>query len=342
MNLNPTQQAKFDKMSRAEKIAVLLMLMGEDTTASVFSNMSVDAITEVSKYIASNKSVEKAVAAAVLKEFYAIFQSQQFIIGGGIKYTKELLYRALDVEDADKILEKLSKTLQEDQYFSYLSKIKPQQLSKFLVDEHPQTTALILAHMDAVEAADTLHYFSDDLRSEVLIRIAKLGDISSSVIKRVSDVLKSKLELSSSKEFKIGGLRAVAAILNSFDEKISKETFVKICEQDKEISTLIKDMMFSFEDIKTLEKKAIIEILKSIDKHDLMLALKSASPELRDVFFSVMSEKGKKVFEEEDQFLGVVKMRDIKDAQRRVIKRVESLVEDEIIQLDLGKKEAVK
>lgn len=341
MNLNPTQQAKFDKMSRAEKIAVLLMLMGEDTTASVFSNMSVDAITEVSKYIASNKSVEKAVAAAVLKEFYAIFQSQQFIIGGGIKYTKELLYRALDVEDADKILEKLSKTLQEDQYFSYLSKIKPQQLSKFLVDEHPQTTALILAHMDAVEAADTLHYFSDDLRSEVLIRIAKLGDISSSVIKRVSDVLKSKLELSSPKN-KIGGLRAVAAILNSFDEKISKETFVKICEQDKEISTLIKDMMFSFEDIKTLEKKAIIEILKSIDKHDLMLALKSASPELRDVFFSVMSEKGKKVFEEESQSLGVVKMRDVKDAHRRVIKRVESLVEDEIIQLDLGKKEAVK
>jgi flagellar motor switch protein FliG len=341
MNLNPTQQAKFDKMSRAEKIAVLLMLMGEDTTASVFSNMSVDAITEVSKYIASNKSVEKAVAAAVLKEFYAIFQSQQFIIGGGIKYTKELLYRALDVEDADKILEKLSKTLQEDQYFSYLSKIKPQQLSKFLVDEHPQTTALILAHMDAVEAADTLHYFSDDLRSEVLIRIAKLRDISSSVIKRVSDVLKSKLELSSPK-IKIGGLRAVAAILNSFDEKISKETFVKICEQDKEISTLIKDMMFSFEDIKTLEKKAIIEILKSIDKHDLMLALKSASPELRDVFFSVMSEKGKKVFEEESQSLGVVKMRDVKDAHRRVIKRVESLVEDEIIQLDLGKKEAVK
>jgi flagellar motor switch protein FliG len=341
MNLNPAQQAKFDKMSRAEKIAVLLMLMGEDTTASVFSNMSVDAITEVSKYIASNKSVEKAVAAAVLKEFYAIFQSQQFIIGGGIKYTKELLYRALDVEDADKILEKLSKTLQEDQYFSYLSKIKPQQLSKFLVDEHPQTTALILAHMDAVEAADTLHYFSDDLRSEVLIRIAKLRDISSSVIKRVSDVLKSKLELSSPK-IKIGGLRAVAAILNSFDEKISKETFVKICEQDKEISTLIKDMMFSFEDIKTLEKKAIIEILKSIDKHDLMLALKSASPELRDVFFSVMSEKGKKVFEEESQSLGVVKMRDVKDAHRRVIKRVESLVEDEIIQLDLGKKEAVK
>jgi flagellar motor switch protein FliG len=341
MNLNPAQQAKFDKMSRAEKIAVLLMLMGEDTTASVFSNMSVDAITEVSKYIASNKSVEKAVAVAVLKEFYAIFQSQQFIIGRGIKYTKELLYRALDVEDADKILEKLSKTLQEDQYFSYLSKIKPQQLSKFLVDEHPQTTALILAHMDAVEAADTLHYFSDDLRSEVLIRIAKLRDISSSVIKRVSDVLKSKLELSSPK-IKIGGLRAVAAILNSFDEKISKETFVKICEQDKEISTLIKDMMFSFEDIKTLEKKAIIEILKSIDKHDLMLALKSASPELRDVFFSVMSEKGKKVFEEESQSLGVVKMRDVKDAHRRVIKRVESLVEDEIIQLDLGKKEAVK
>ncbi len=157
-----------------------------------------------------------------------------------IKYTKELLYKALDAKDADKISEKLSKTVQETQYFSYLSKIKPQQLSKLLIDEHPQTIALILAHMDAADAAYTLEHFSDDLRGEVLIRIAKLGDISSSVVKRVSDVLKSKLELSLSK-IEIGGICAVAAIFNSFDKKISKETLVKIQEQDKEVSALIED-----------------------------------------------------------------------------------------------------
>ena len=194
MNLNPTQQAFFDEMSMGEKIAILLMQLGEEATASLFTNMNVDSITEVSKYIASNKTVDKAVASAILEEFHAIFQSGQFITSGGLEYARELLYRTLGSEEAKKILDKLSKSMQETQNFAYLSKIKPQQLSDFIVNEHPQTIALILAHMDATEAADTLQYFPDDMRSEVSMRMAKLGDISPSVIKRVSAVLESKLE----------------------------------------------------------------------------------------------------------------------------------------------------
>ncbi|MCK4874260.1 MAG: flagellar motor switch protein FliG, partial [Sulfurimonas sp.] len=290
MNLNPIQQATFEEMGMGEKIAILLMQLGEEATAAVFTTMSVEAITEVSKFIANNKTVDKAVAIAILEEFHAIFQSGQFITSGGLEYARELLYRTLGPEEAKKVLDKLSKSMQETQNFAYLSKIKPQQLSDFIINEHPQTIALILAHMDATEAADTLQFFPDDMRSEVSMRMAKLGDISPSVIKRVSAVLESKLESLASYKVEVGGPRAVADIFNRLGAKASKDTLAKIEERDEEMSTLIKEMMFTFEDIVTLDKNAITEILKTVDKKDLMLGLKSSPEELKEKFFSAMSE----------------------------------------------------
>lgn len=342
MNLSPAQQARFDEMSMAEKVAILLLQMGEDSTAAVFSNMSVDAITDVSKYIAMNKSIEKSVATAVLEEFYAILQSGQFITSGGLEYARELLYRTLGPEEAKKVLEKLSRSMQESQNFAYLSKIKPQQLSDFIINEHPQTIALILAHMDPSEAADTLQYFPDDLRSEVSMRMAKLGDISPSVIKRVSAVLESKLESLASYKVEVGGPRAVADIFNRLGAKASKETLAKIEERDEEMSNLIKEMMFTFEDIAKIDKGAIAEILKSVEKQDLMLSLKSAPDELKQKFFSAMSERAREAFDEEMQFMGAVKMKDVEGAQRRIVEVVNGLAEVGTIQLGSSSEEMVE
>ncbi|EDZ61884.1 flagellar motor switch protein FliG [Sulfurimonas gotlandica GD1] len=333
MNLNPTQQASFDEMSMAEKAAILLMQLGEEATAAIFSNMTVDAITEVSKYIAGNRSIEKAVATAILEEFHAIFQSGQFITTGGMEYARELLYRTLGPEEAKKVLEKLSKSMQNTQNFSYLSKIKPQQLSDFIVNEHPQTIALILAHMDATEAADTLQYFPDDLRSEVAMRMARLGDISPSVIKRVSAVLESKLESLASYKVEVGGPRAVADIFNRLGAKSAKATLSQVEQVDEELATLIKEMMFTFDDIVTLDKSAITEILKTVDKKELMLALKSSPEELKEKFFSAMSERAREAFDEEMQFLGAVKMKDVENSQRKIVEVVNGLAEAGTIQM---------
>ncbi len=333
MNLSPSQQAQFDEMSIAEKIAILLVQLGEDATSAVFANMNIEAITEISKYIASNKTVEKAVASAVLEEFYAIFQSGQFITSGGLEYARELLYRTLGPEEAKKVLDKLSKSMQNTQNFAYLSKIKPQQLSDFIVNEHPQTIALILAHMDATEAAETLQYFPDELRSEVAMRMAKLGDISPSVIKRVSAVLESKLESLASYKVEVGGPRAVADVFNRLGAKAAKATLGQIEQVDEELAQQIKEMMFTFEDIVTLDKNAIIEILKAIDKADLMLALKSSPEELKEKFFSAMSERAKEAFIEEMQFMGAVKMKEVEAAQRRIVEIVNQLAEAGTIQM---------
>ena len=332
-NLNPQQQAVFDEMSMAEKIAILLLQIGEEATAGIFSNLKIDAITEVSKYIASNTTIDRGVATAVLEEFHAIFQSGQYLTAGGLEYARELLYRTLGPDEAKKVLEKLSRSMQNTQNFAYLSKIKPQQLSDFITHEHPQTIALILAHMDATEAADTIGYFPDELRSEVAMRMARLGDISPSVIKRVSAVLESKLESLASYKVEVGGTRAVADIFNRLGAKSSKATLSTIEQVDEELATLIKEMMFTFEDMVSLDKNAITEILKTVEKPDLMLGLKSSPEELKEKFFSAMSERARDAFEEEMQFLGAVKMKDVEVAQRKIVETVNALAEAGTIQM---------
>ena len=333
MKLSPQQQAIFDEMSMAEKISILLLQLGEDVTATVFATLSVDAITEISKYIASSKSIEKALATAVLEEFHAIFQSNQYISSGGLEYAREILYKALGPEEAKKVLDRLSKSMQSTQNFSYLSKIKPQQLADFIINEHPQTIALILAHMDSTAAAETLGFFSDDMRAEVTMRMAKLGDISPSVIKRVSAVLESKLESLASYKVEVGGPRAVADIFNRLGAKASKGTLTHIEQIDEQLATSIKEMMFTFEDIAQLDNAGVREILKTVDKKELMLALKSAPEDLKDKFFSNMSERARATFEEEMQFLGAVKVKDVEGSQRKIVEAVQQLAEQGVLQL---------
>lgn len=333
MSLSDSQQMVFDEMPMAEKIAILLLQLGDDITSDIFSHMDLDEITEVSKFIASSRTIDKAIAGAVLEEFHVIFQSGNYLSSGGIEYARELLFRTLGSEEAKKVLEKLSKSMQSTQNFAYLSKIKPQQLADFITHEHPQTIALILAHMESTEAADTIQYFPDDLRSEVAMRMARLGDISPSVIKRVSAVLESKLESLASYKVEVGGTRAVADIFNRLGAKTSKATLATIEQVDEGLATQIKEMMFTFEDIVTLDKNAMVEILKTVDKAELMLALKSAQEELKDKFFSAMSERARDAFEEEMQFLGAVKMKDVEGAQRKIVELVNGLAEAGTIQM---------
>ncbi len=271
MTLSPTQQAQLDEMSMAEKISIFLLQLGEDATASIFSNMSVEDITEVSKYIADNKTIDKTIATAVLEEFYAIIQSSQYMSSGGMEYAREILYKALGQDEAKKVMDRLSKSMANTQNFYYLAKIKPQQLADFIVNEHPQTIALILAHMEPTAAAEVIGLFSDELRSEIAMRMAKLGDISPSVIKRVSAVLESKLESLASYKVEVGGPRAVADIFNRLGAKASKSTLAQIEQLDEQLAGSIKEMMFTFEDIVALDGSGIREILKVADKNDLML-----------------------------------------------------------------------
>ncbi|MGD9595990.1 MAG: flagellar motor switch protein FliG, partial [Wolinella sp.] len=252
---------------------------------------------------------------------------------GGFEYAKEILYRVLGPEEAKKVLDKLAKSMQSAQNFSYLSRVRPQQLADFIINEHPQTIALILAHMDPSSAAETLGYFTDDLRAEIAIRMANLGDISPNVVKRVSTVLENKLESLTSYKVEVGGPRAVAEVFNRLGQKAAKATIAYIEQIDEQLANAIKEMMFTFEDIEKLDNNAIREILKVADKKELTLALKSAPEELKQKFISNMSQRAGEQFMEEMQFLGAVKVKDVESAQRKIVETVQSLAEQGVIQI---------
>jgi flagellar motor switch protein FliG len=328
MALTAKQQAYLDELSMAEKVAILLIQIGEDLTAQIFSYLDVEDITEISKYIATAGTVDKAIASAVLEEFYIIFQSNQYISSGGMEYAKEILYKALGPEEAKKVLDKLAKSIKSEQTFGFLQKVKPEQLADFIVHEHPQTIALILAHMDPTSAAETLSYFNDDLRAEVLIRMANLGDISPTIIKRVSAILESKLESLTSYKVEVGGTRFVAEIFNRLGQKSAKSTLSYIEQVNNNLANQIKEMMFTFDDIIKLDKTAIVEILKAADKQDLMIALKGANEELKQVFLNNMSSRAAEAFVEELQFLGPVKVKDVEASQRKIVEIVQKLAEE--------------
>ncbi|ANE31970.1 flagellar motor switch protein G [Campylobacter hyointestinalis] len=331
--LDEQQKMIYDDLSMPEKVAILLIQLGEDATTLIFSHMDIDVITEISRYIASAKTIDKTVAAAVLEEFYALMQSNQYMKSGGIEYAKEILFRTFGPEIAQKIMDKLQKSMETTKSFGYLSQVRPQQLADFIMKEHPQTIALIVAHMDATSAAETLVYFPDELRSEVIIRMANLGDISPSVVKRVSTVLESKLESLTSYKVEVGGPRAVAEVLNRLGQKASKSTIGIIEQTDATLATTIKEMMFTFEDINTLDNNAIREILKVVDKKDLMIGLKGSGEELKQKFLSNMSQRASEAFVEEMQFLGAVRVKDVEEAQRRVVEMVQKLSEEGIFQV---------
>ena len=277
--------------------------------------------------------MDKSVAAAILEEFYALMQSNQYMRSGGLEYAKEILYRTFGPETAQKILDKLAKSMESSKSFGYLTKVKPQQLADFIMTEHPQTIALILAHMDSTSAAETLSYFNDELRSEVVVRMANLGDISPSIIKRVSTVLEGKLESLTSYKVEVGGPRAVAEVLNRLGQKASKATIEYIEDVDDKLATTIKELMFTFEDINTLNQAAIREILKNVDKKDLMVALKGSGDALKEKFLSSMSQRASEAFKEEMQFLGAVRVKDVEEAQRRIVEQVQALAEGGAFQI---------
>ncbi len=331
--LTEAQKITYSQLTINQKIAILLTQIGDEATSRLFANMDVDLVTNFSADIVTLESYDKPVATAVLEEFVALFQSNQYIVNGGLDYAKEILFKTFGADTAQSILNKLAKDLSEAKSFNFLSKVKPEQLADFIITEHPQTIALILAHMNPVAAAETLSFFEDDLRADVTIRMANLGDISPAIIKKVSAVLESKLESLTSYKVEVGGPRAVAEILNKLGQKATKTTMEIIEKNDNSLANTIKELMFTFEDIEQLDSAAIRELLKVLDNNQLMVALKGTDEKLKDKFLENMSQRAAEAFEEEMGFLGATKVKDVEDAQRKIVDEVQKLAEKGLIQM---------
>ncbi|MBZ4643748.1 MAG: flagellar motor switch protein FliG [Deferribacteres bacterium] len=331
--------ADVSNLTGIKKAAMLLITLGEELSSKILGALDDDEVQDISREIALTKMVDPDTMEAVVEEFYNMLLAKKFISKGGLDYAKSVLTKSLGPERARKIIDRLTKLLEQSSGFEFLTKIEPKQLAKFIQNEHPQTIALILAHLDPSQAAESLAELPEDLKAEVAIRIANLQDISPSVVKTLSKVLEERFESISSYNVEVGGVKSVAEIFNRMDRTTSKQTLERLEKDAPELVASIRDMMFVFDDIKRLGQQAIQEILKRADKNTLTLALKGADDELKSRFYECMSKRAVETMKEEMDYMGPVKLKDVEKAQHEIVEIVRELDEEGVISISGGDEE---
>ena len=325
-----------EQLSGAEKIAILLLAMGDKFTSEVFKRMERAEITEVSKAIMNLDAVPKETVEEVLREFHHAMVSGQDILAGGENAVKRILLKHLDTDTAKYIIDELDLELGPTP-FRELGNVSPRILAQILRNEHPQTLALILGHMPPEQAAVLLTSLPSGGRTEVLMRLANLEPVPDDMIVEVDKVLQSQLIAMGGKEGKkVGGVPAVAEILNSVDRATEEEVLSEIEEESSQMAEDIRNLMFVFEDIKSLDARAIREMLKEISNDDLILALKGASPDLQELFYANMSERAATMIKEDLEIMGPTKLADVEAAQQNIVKTVRRLEAEGRIAINRG------
>jgi len=326
----------------AAKVAKLLVLLGEEPTTKVFKNLEYEEVQEITREISLASAIDKEEAEVLLEEFYHMYVAQEYISKGGIEYAKKVLSNSMPPDEARRIIDRLTKSLKSTSRFATLRKVDPTQLSKIIQNEHPQTIALIIGHLDPSQAAELLSSLPEEMRSDVALRLAALEEISPDVLSRIASVLDEKLEsLSGLQTEEVGGVRMVAEILNRMDRSTSRGVLELVESNNPELAASIRDLMFVFDDILLLDDMGIREILKNVDRKVLTMALKGTTEEMKEKFMRNMSERAQQLLVEEMDYLGPVRLKDVETAQREMVEIVRGLEEEQVITLGGGGEELV-
>ncbi len=319
-------------MSGTRKAAVVLLLLGEEVSSEVFKHLSEEEIETLAKEMAALGPVATSVSERVMEEFHSTAVAAEYVIRGDVEYARRVLVRTLGQDNARRIIERVQRSFQSTAGFTSLEKADPQQLSKFILGEHPQTIALILAHLHASSAAQLIALLPESLRVDVLTRMASLEDISPDVVTRISDVIEQRLKtLGGPSREQHGGVRAVAELFNRLERTVSASALEAIEARKPELAVSIRNLMFVFEDLLHVDDTGMREIVSRADKKALTIALKGASEEIRQRFLSNMSKRAGEMLLEEMEVLGAVRLRDVEKAQQEVVAVARKLEEEGLI-----------
>jgi flagellar motor switch protein FliG len=314
------------------KAAIVMLLVGEELSAEVFKHLNEDEIEALSKEMAALGPVASAVGERVLEEFHQTTIAAEYITRGDIDYARRVLSRTLGADAARRIMDRVLRSFQSTAGFTSLEKADPQQLSKFILGEHPQTIALILAHLNPSNAAQLVTLLPDGLRVDVLTRMASLEDISPDVISRISSVIETRLRsLGGVTREQHGGVRAVAELFNRLERNVSGPVLEAIEAKRPDLAVSIRNLMFVFDDLVHVDDNGMREIVQRADKKGLTVALKGASEEIRSRFFGNMSKRAAEMLQEEMDVLGAVRLRDVEKAQQDVVAIARKLEEEGVI-----------
>ena len=314
-----------EQMSGLQKAAVLLIALGPEKSALIFKHLKEEEIEELTLEIANTRSVTPQVKENVIEEFYQVCLAQQYIAEGGINYAKELLEKSFGNDKAMDVISKLTASLQVKP-FEFVRKADATQLFNFIQDEHPQTIALILSYLPAAQAAQIISALPPDRQADVAKRIAVMDRTSPDVIKEVEKVLESKLASLVNQDYTIiGGVDAVVDILNTVDRGTEKHIMETLEIEEPELADNIRKKMFVFEDILLLDNRAIQRVLRDVENSDLSVALKGANEQVQNAIFENLSKRLAAMIKEDMEFMGPVRMKDVEEAQQKIVSVIRKL-----------------
>ena len=328
--------AKSEEISGIQKAAILLITLGPDKSASVFKHLKEDEIEQITLEIANTRSVSPAVKDRVMDEFYEVCLAQQYIAEGGIGYAKDLLEKALGAERARDVIGKLTASLQV-RPFEFVRKTDASQLLNFIQDEHPQTIALILSYLSSAQASVIISALSPDKQTDVAKRIAQMDRTSPDVIKEVEKVLEQKLASLVNQDYTIvGGVDAIVEILNTVDRGTEKHIMESMEIEDPELADEIRKKMFVFEDILSLDDRSVQRVLREVDNNELAVALKGSNEEGQNLIFNNLSKRLATMIKEDMEFMGPVRMKDVEEAQQKIVNIIRKLEDSAEIIISRG------
>ena len=328
--------AKSEEISGIQKAAILLIALGPDKSSSIFKHLKEDEIEQITLEIANTRSVSPAVKDKVMDEFYEVCLAQQYIAEGGIGYAKDLLEKALGAERARDVIGKLTASLQV-RPFEFVRKTDASQLLNFIQDEHPQTIALILSYLSSTQASVIISALSPDKQTDVAKRIAQMDRTSPDVIKEVEKVLEQKLASLVNQDYTIvGGVDAIVDILNTVDRGTEKHIMESMEIEDPELADEIRKKMFVFEDILSLDDRSVQRVLREVDNNELAVALKGSNEEVQNLIFNNLSKRLATMIKEDMDFMGPVRMKDVEEAQQKIVNIIRKLEDSAEIIISRG------
>lgn len=314
-------------LSGKQKAAILLISLGPDVSAQVYKHLTEEEIEKLSLEISSVKKVDSNLKEDVLEQFHQIVVAQDYISQGGIGYAKTVLEKAFGKQEASNIINRLTSSLQV-RPFDFARKADPMQVLNFIQSEHPQTIALVLSYLDPEQAGQILSELPQDMQADVAKRIATMDSTSPEIISQVEQVLERNIASSLTEDYtQTGGIQAVVEVLNGVDRSTERTILDALEIQDPELSDEIKKRMFVFEDIVILDNRAIQRVIREVENDDLRLSLKVASEEVKVIVFKNMSQRMAETFEEEMEYMGPVRLRDVEEAQTRIVASIRRLEE---------------
>ncbi|WP_397443419.1 MULTISPECIES: flagellar motor switch protein FliG [unclassified Peribacillus] len=322
-----TERKKKDGLTGKQKAAILLISLGPDVSASVYKHLSEEEIERLTLEISGVRKVDSQDKEEILEEFHNIALAQDYISQGGIGYAKQVLEKALGTDQAAAIINRLTSSLQV-RPFDFARKADPGQILNFIQNEHPQTIALILSYLDPTQAGHILSELPQEVQADIARRIALMDSTSPEIINEVEQILERKLSATVTQDYtQTGGVEAVVDVLNGVDRSTERTILDALETQDPELAEEIKKRMFVFEDIVTLDGRAIQRVVRESENEDLKLSLKVASDEVKEIVFRNMSKRMVETFQEEMEYMGPVRLRDVEEAQSRIVAVVRRLEE---------------